>query len=1276
MTLPVVNSAEVQTLSGATWTVTLPAGAASGDLLYVTFNCNAGAGVQDVVTPPTGWVQVFDSEGATTGNGWQEAWYRILPGSPPATFDFGMLSSRAGRAHVMVVDAGTFDASTPIEDFAQATQSSGTAFAIPAVDAVSDALLVAAAAVAGSGPTWTPDPTYTEQTDHANGTTSSMGTGTRAVSGGTGLTATWTSSAADNGTVSHVVIKGAGGGGGGVSAYDTLVLSRPTLVAYYPLASDATDAEGTADGVASNVTFGQPALITSVDAADESAQFDGISGGVTPSGSGGYAAVVSGDSPVHYWRMGEASGNLVDSVGTAHGTSSGTVTRNVTGLINSTDDDGGVDFGGGYFNLADAMASLDTTWSLEAWVTVDAVTDGGYFLYFFDGSNNALALGYGAAGEPFLRWDDGVSGHVITGPPLAIGQTYHVVGTHDGTTARLFVNGVEVADDNFGSFSYGSMSSWTRRIGAPNNTAAPYPHDGKLDELAVYDTTLTPAQILEHYNTGFGGTSSIPALGTSWSVEVWVQPDAASLTDREYFVSGHIGSASVLSLFRFGDEGQVAFSWNDSGDVGHTIGGQILSADLPHHLVATHDGTTGTLYHNGVVLAEAAFNSKDLTTAVMWKLGAWSASDQDVLAGRMQKVAFYSDALSVDDIRDHYELGTGSVIFGSIDAIAPAAQSEGTATVVYHATGDAIHAVPELAGAIETEESILSAVGASVAIAWDVRALAGKSLAIAYTVAGEGGSELEYDETGLSYDDSLSTYDGVAIAVVSAVGRDLAISWNVATTVGKSVAVVWNVRAAVGRDLVLRYNVLAIVVLEPVARFEIDWDGSGFEFLEATEDISFNWNRGAGTDLESQTPGSATLVLYNEDDRYTDTNTASDLYERIRPNARLRASMDFDGNLRPLWSGYLTDMAPNVDIPEVELVFDDLLQRLGNIEVNVPPEVGRSFGEYRLEVLTAAGVPSQEISLDNENEVMVDTGGFGSGTALFLLEAINTATGTRHFIRPGAGDPWQQYVTVNRQHKLTQPVFDIDLHKTPQIHVGSGGWRTAWDTVVNRQRISVPGEVQYPNESEEIWVADNMPIGMSPNTSVDVWAENTGPIMDVFALVFGPGITTQLPTAYADSVKVTVNAGPGGATITSLAVWGRPGSSGNSTTVTEENALSIATYGRNDATRNASGSLPSTAKGIAQHIVWRYGEPRKQPRATHSDPPAHYVGRDLFDLVGFNMAAVFVSDRRMELIGEDGSLNRGLLTLTWQMQDTPEQDPSTWFILGTSALNSTAILGY
>lgn len=77
---------------------------------------------------------------------------------------------------------------------------------------------------------------------------------------------------------------------------------------------------------------------------------------------------------------------------------------------------------------------------------------------------------------------------------------YHVVMTYDGSTLRLYVNGVLDISTGFGnSISY-SMTNSSLRIGA----MVGYPNymSGRIDEVRIYNRALSTAEIQKHYAAG------------------------------------------------------------------------------------------------------------------------------------------------------------------------------------------------------------------------------------------------------------------------------------------------------------------------------------------------------------------------------------------------------------------------------------------------------------------------------------------------------------------------------------------------------------------------------------------------------------------------------------------------------------------------------------------------------------------------------------------------------------------------------------------------------
>src|SRR4030095_15296232 len=93
---------------------------------------------------------------------------------------------------------------------------------------------------------------------------------------------------------------------------------------------------------------------------------------------------------------------------------------------------------------------------------------------------------------------------------LTDGQWHHIVGTVDGTTKRLYVNGVLVGSQTMG----GPPTPVLLRLGA-GLTYNPVPGqylNGTLDEAAVYWKALSDSQVAAHYSAGAFGFNMPPFI--------------------------------------------------------------------------------------------------------------------------------------------------------------------------------------------------------------------------------------------------------------------------------------------------------------------------------------------------------------------------------------------------------------------------------------------------------------------------------------------------------------------------------------------------------------------------------------------------------------------------------------------------------------------------------------------------------------------------------------------------------------------------------------------
>jgi hypothetical protein len=223
-----------------------------------------------------------------------------------------------------------------------------------------------------------------------------------------------------------------------------------------------------------------------------------------------YSAAVLADSPVGYWRLGEGSGiTAADASGNGR---NGTYTNGVTlgsagALAGDTDTAATFDGSDDYVALPlDAAFNITGDLTIEAWILPASISASAATGHIFGGYQNggsfpgyALAIGNTVPFQALSFWD-GTAWRAAT-TLLTANTWYHVAVSVSGTTATFYVNGA--LDSAPACAARGSWSGG-RAIGARSDGSggATTNWPGRLDEVAIYNTALSAARILAHYNAG------------------------------------------------------------------------------------------------------------------------------------------------------------------------------------------------------------------------------------------------------------------------------------------------------------------------------------------------------------------------------------------------------------------------------------------------------------------------------------------------------------------------------------------------------------------------------------------------------------------------------------------------------------------------------------------------------------------------------------------------------------------------------------------------------
>jgi len=242
------------------------------------------------------------------------------------------------------------------------------------------------------------------------------------------------------------------------------------------------------------------------------------------SGPSVYAATVLKDAPESYYRLGETGTTAADSSGHNH---AGTYVGVGTGLTQATagllggDPQRSTTWSGlkGSYVGSPRDAALESAPGVSLEVRIKVGLVGKFQSVFEYGDNSKTAFkGFG------LKFNRGFqfklarsAGGTTTVEPavqiVAAGTVHHVVGTYDGASASLYVDGQPVASKAMTGRIRFDLPANNMGLVVGNNQSAAYAATGALQEAAVYPTALSAASILSHYTAGLpGGPTPKPTV--------------------------------------------------------------------------------------------------------------------------------------------------------------------------------------------------------------------------------------------------------------------------------------------------------------------------------------------------------------------------------------------------------------------------------------------------------------------------------------------------------------------------------------------------------------------------------------------------------------------------------------------------------------------------------------------------------------------------------------------------------------------------------------------
>ncbi|WP_338733415.1 HYR-like domain-containing protein [Mangrovimonas cancribranchiae] len=202
-----------------------------------------------------------------------------------------------------------------------------------------------------------------------------------------------------------------------------------------------------------------------------------------------------------------------------------------------------------------------SAFSIETWIKPNALS-GLQTIYSKRNANN-LNTGYDLRltnSTLSFRWNGGGQ---ISATGLTTNRWYHTAVTFDGTTYKLYVDGIELNSNPGSTPNTNTMRFLLGAMDRNNNTPTNH-FNGWLDELRVWDVTLTTAQIREMMNQEIeqngvnvrGSVLGLDISGLAWSdLNAYYQMNQSSDVNAGVLLanSGSI-NGSLLNITSLQDE--------------------------------------------------------------------------------------------------------------------------------------------------------------------------------------------------------------------------------------------------------------------------------------------------------------------------------------------------------------------------------------------------------------------------------------------------------------------------------------------------------------------------------------------------------------------------------------------------------------------------------------------------------------------------------------------------------------------------------------------------
>lgn len=299
-----------------------------------------------------------------------------------------------------------------------------------------------------------------------------------------------------------------------------------------------------------------------------------------------YQDAVLADAPYLYYRLGDAvnATTVLDSSGNGLTGTPTSVTFGTTGLTPDANTAAGYNGSSSYI-IAPSAAYDTSSLTVEAAIKT---TTAGRMIVRRDYNEGPRVFGFGidASGVVNFFIISGGNALVVAGATnVCDNVARHVAATYDGTTARIYVDGVL---DGSGALNAAlpQPGNTPLEIGVHYFYGTPYqPFQGTLDEVAYYKTVLSASRLLVHSQARKGLASGAFFAPSQWHL---LAGPPLSLATTERLATSTVTTADWTTTGSGSLSGGVGTATNSGSQQGAIIGkstfalvdGLVLKADI------------------------------------------------------------------------------------------------------------------------------------------------------------------------------------------------------------------------------------------------------------------------------------------------------------------------------------------------------------------------------------------------------------------------------------------------------------------------------------------------------------------------------------------------------------------------------------------------------------------------------------------------------------------------------------------------------------------------